>query len=116
MPSGDPLAGPVVRLRPPDLVSAEVRRLTGKAIVYVRQRHAGIDCDRAGLKLKIKIGRLINEPRITGIGRRYLPEDVVIDENAVPILSRSFAEFLQGFEFPVLFRPDLLLHALLWRR
>ena len=103
-----------MRQRTTDFVRAQVRRAAGEVVVHAGQPDAGVDGRRAGTKLKVEIRRFVERPRI-GTGRRDFHEHVVVDQDAVLVLTGRLAVFLQGLEPPSLprlrFELDLLLRT-----
>ena len=80
---------------------AQIGCAAGKAIGDIGQDHAVIDRGGARLEPEINVLGLVkrlNFLHILGIQRRDIDEDVVIDDDAMLILSSRLAEFGQGRE------------------
>src|SRR5579862_14880 len=97
------LPRPVVRHGRPDFQRAQVRGAAGEIVVDSRKAHAGVHGGRAGAKLEIEIGGLVQRARIRP-RRRHLLKDVVIYDDAVPVLASGLAVLLQRLESPRLAR------------
>src|SRR5262249_32970796 len=97
------LSRTVMRYGPANLQRTEVRSAAGEIIIDAGESDAGIDCGRSWPKLKIEISRPVQLPRIRP-RRRDLHECVIVDKNAVLVLTGGIAVFLQGFEAPDLSR------------
>src|SRR5580765_3802072 len=98
-----------------EFIRAEIRCAAGEVVVDPFEPDTGVDGCRTGTQLEIEIGWLVERPRI-GTRWRDLHEHVVIDQDAVRVLPRRGAVFLQRLEPANLARLGLELDLLLKRK
>ena len=96
------LARTIERDGPARLIGAQIGGAAAEIVVDAGQADSGVDGGRAGTKLKVKIRRIVKRARI-GSGRRRFLENVVIHQNAVPVLAGGLGIFFQSFESSRLF-------------
>src|SRR5712671_2194491 len=81
----------VVRRRLAKFKGAEIRRLAVEAVRHIGQRHAAIDGGCAGLETEIEVFRFIevlNSAKIFSVELRHIDEDVVVQRDAMLVLTR----------------------------
>src|SRR5262245_37748993 len=103
-----------MRERPAGFVRAEIRGPAGEIIVHAGEANASIDCRRAGSELEIEVRGLVERAWIgSRSGDPY--KHIVVDQDAMRVLSSRLAEFLQRLESSSLafggLELRLLLHA-----
>ena len=81
---------------------SQIRRLSCEPIRHVRQDRASIDGRRSGLESEIKVFRLVELLQagdILGVEPADIHKNVVIDKDAVPVLSRRLTVLRESREF-----------------
>src|SRR5678809_1316925 len=109
------LARTVMRHRSADFQRAEIRSAAGEVVVDAGQAQADIDGSRTLTELEVKVRGLVECPRVR-TRRRHFHKDVVVHEDAVFVLARGIAVFLERFESPNFSRFRFELSLLLRRK
>ena len=72
--------------------------LAGELLIYCRQPDSGVDCFRGGFQAEIEVHGVIDGVALPG-GRSLHPfENVIVNLNAVHLLSRACPKLGQGGE------------------